>query len=135
MHLKITLSRLRCDPGDLHNFITGATGHSQGIVVAAMASAVTSRGSFFTAGAEQALRILLYIGVRGQQSFRHVESSSAASEYATPMMSIRGLPYKELEALVEEVNESLTKVYATRYARSMSLRASRSLDHPCPCTL
>ena len=111
MHYRITLSLLGCEPSDISGMLAGSTGHSQGIVVAAMVAAADS-GTSFDSLCQQALRVLLSIGVRSQEAFAAsgfpaIVPSSEGSESRTPMLSVRGLSQVQVEREVEAINKKL----------------------------
>ncbi|KAF8632253.1 hypothetical protein AX15_002000 [Amanita polypyramis BW_CC] len=102
------------NPGELRNLLSGATGHSQGIV-SAVAIATSESFDDFTANACKALKWLFYSGLRGQQAFpvvsldpNVVEDSVGGGEgIPSPMLSITGLELKELKPHLELTNSYL----------------------------
>ena len=82
-------------PGDLRDRISGATGHSQGVVSAVAVAASTTFESF-TENAKKAVRWLFFCGLRGQEAFpvlslepSIVDDSIEGGEGApTPMLAV-----------------------------------------------
>ncbi|KAJ7077160.1 fatty acid synthase [Mycena belliarum] len=101
-------------PGQFRDAISGATGHSQGIVSAVAISASATFESF-TANALKAIKWLFFSGLRGQQAFPvlalepgMVEDSIEGGEGApSPMLSVTGLKLVELEAHIKKTNTHL----------------------------
>jgi fatty acid synthase subunit alpha, fungi type len=101
-------------PGELRSRISGATGHSQGIVSAVV---IAASGTFeeFAENSRKAIKWLLYSGLRGQQAFpvTSVEPSIVHDAVAggegipSPMLSIAGLTLKELQPHVSQTNQHL----------------------------
>lgn len=102
------------NPGDMRNILSGATGHSQGIV-SAVAIAASESFEDFTANAIKALKWLFYSGLRGQQAFpvvsldpRIVQDSVEGGEgMPSPMLLITGLRLTELEPHLHKTNSYL----------------------------
>ncbi|RDW58716.1 fatty acid synthase subunit beta [Coleophoma cylindrospora] len=98
-------------PGEILENVTGTTGHSQGIVVAA-AIASTDSWSAFTEAAKIALEILFWIGYRSQQYYPQssldlstIQKSVQDGEgNPTPMLNVSGLPCILLQQHVDSVN-------------------------------
>ncbi|KAL2864066.1 acyl transferase domain-containing protein [Aspergillus lucknowensis] len=94
----VTCKILNKNPGELGHHLSGAAGHSQGIVVAALLATVVSWPTFFDA-ASTALQVLFWIGCRSQQCF---PSSSIPpslvnqSERLSPMLSVKGASRESL---------------------------------------
>ncbi|OJT02257.1 Fatty acid synthase subunit alpha [Trametes pubescens] len=101
-------------PGDLLSRLQGSTGHSQGLVSALCIAASKTNESFFE-NASKALKWLFYSGLRGQQAFpvlalepSIVQDSVEGGEGApSPMLSVTGLPLKDLEAHIAKTNKHL----------------------------
>ena len=109
-HYCITCHFLRRDPGQMRENLTGATGHSQGVVVAV---AIASSGSWeaFNKAAENAIALLYWIGLKshfGTPSF-HLPGNVPHSdqEAVSSMLSIQGLRRDEIIILLDEVNAQL----------------------------
>lgn len=103
-------------PGQFLEIFGGLTGHSQGIIVAAAVAAVDTWEDFQHA-ATNAIKILFWIGVRGQQIFQEGLLESAKIEESvnngegtpSPMLSVSGIPEAELRAHVESINRYISK--------------------------
>ncbi|KAF8969171.1 fatty acid synthase [Flammula alnicola] len=101
-------------PGELRSRITGATGHSQGIV-SAVAIAASATFEEFVENSRKALRWLFYSGLRGQQAFpvtslepSIVQDSVEGGEgVPSPMLSVTGLTLKELNPHIAKTNKHL----------------------------
>lgn len=114
-HYCITCHFLRRDPGQMRESLTGATGHSQGVVVAA---AIASSGSWeaFNKAAENAIALLYWIGLKshfGTPSF-HLpanvpHSTERDQEAVSSMLSIQGLTRDETIIFLDEVNAQLDR--------------------------
>jgi len=102
------------NPGQIRDRITGATGHSQGIVSAVVVSA---SGTFddLTSNSRKALRWLFYSGLRGQQAFPPVavepslvqDTLDGGEGTPSPMLSIAGLSFKDLDKQIVKTNSHL----------------------------
>jgi len=102
------------NPGQVRDRITGATGHSQGIVSAVVVSA---SGTFddLTSNSRKALRWLFYSGVRGQQAFPPVavepslvqDTLDGGEGIPSPMLSIVGLSFNDLDKQIVKTNSHL----------------------------
>ena len=101
-------------PGQLRDSIVGATGHSQG-VISAVVTACSNSTQDFTLNAMKALKILFYIGLRGQETFPTLsiepsivsDSIEGGEGEPTPMLSVSGLSLKVLEKHVQITNNHL----------------------------
>lgn len=98
---------LDMSPGDFRNYLAGAAGHSQGIVVAALLGTASSWASFDKA-IRTALTVLFWIGSRSQQYFPESSiSPRVKSEKLSPMLSVKGLSLKKLEDRLLALNNHL----------------------------
>jgi fatty acid synthase subunit beta len=100
---------LDVSPGDFRNHLSGAAGHSQGIIVAALLGTASSWGSFDKA-TRTALTVLFWIGCRSQQHFPESSIppiSRTDSEKLSPMLSVKGLSLKTLENHMFALNNHL----------------------------
>jgi fatty acid synthase subunit alpha len=101
-------------PGELRSRLSGATGHSQGIVSAVV---IAASGTFeeFADNSHKAIKWLFYSGLRGQQAFpvTSVEPSIVQDAIVggegtpSPMLSIAGLTFKELQPHFSKTNQHL----------------------------
>jgi fatty acid synthase subunit beta len=113
-HYCVTCKILGQEPGYLIRTLSGLTGHSQGIVVAA-AIATATTWIEFQQSAEDALSILFAIGSRSQQVYPPavlpqsvIQQSIERDEGSIgPMLNISGLSMARVQALVDEVNSSV----------------------------
>ncbi|KAI0974504.1 fatty acid synthase beta subunit dehydratase [Xylaria arbuscula] len=113
-HYQILGKGLGVHPGILRERILGATGHSQGVVVAAATAAADSWESF-EEHANHALTILFWIGARSQQVFPKTsltpgtlrDSIDNGEGEPTPMLSIRDLPQSEVQKHIDATNQYL----------------------------
>ena len=112
-HYCITCHFLRKDPGQVRDILNGATGHSQGVVIAA---AVASSGSWeaFNKAAENAVALLYWIGLKshfGTPSFRlpgaGPQMFNTDQDAASSMLSVQGMTRFEVVTLLDEVNAQL----------------------------
>ncbi len=101
-------------PGELRSRITGATGHSQGIV-SAVAIAASATFEEFVENSQKALRWLFYSGLRGQQAFPVtslepsivLDSIEGGEGIPSPMLSVTGLSLNELQLHISKTNKHL----------------------------
>lgn len=115
-HYAITARVLGLTPGDLRNYLAGATGHSQGMVTAVAIASSDSWESFFEASVK-AMTVFFYIGLRCQQQYPHtslppsvLEDSVAEGEgKPSPMLSIRDLSKSQVQKFVDDTNKHLPK--------------------------
>ncbi|KAK1755563.1 fatty acid synthase subunit beta [Echria macrotheca] len=113
-HYQVTCKVLGLHPGILRDRISGTTGHSQGVVLAAATAAADSWESFETI-AKSALTILFWIGARSQQTFPRTsmtptmlqDSIEHGEGTPTPMLSIRDLPQAEVQKAIDQTNQYL----------------------------
>ncbi|KAI2622534.1 fatty acid synthase beta subunit [Hypoxylon sp. NC1633] len=114
LHYIVTTSSLGTHPGGMRNRLSGTTGHSQGIIIAAIIAASTDWESFEAQG-KKALTILFWIGVRSQEAYplpsiapSALEDSIAHNEgEPTAALSIRGMSRDSLEKHIAHVNRAL----------------------------
>lgn len=113
-HYQVLGKGLGLHPGILRDRISGASGHSQGIVVAA-ATAAASDWESFEKVSKDALTILFWIGARSQQVFPRTsltpkvlqDSIDNGEGEPTPMLSIRDLPQSEVQKHIDATNQYL----------------------------
>ncbi|RCI10427.1 hypothetical protein L249_4274, partial [Ophiocordyceps polyrhachis-furcata BCC 54312] len=113
-HYEVTCKVLGIHPGQLRDRISGTTGHSQGIVMAAATAAADSWDSWRQIVAST-LAILFWIGTRSQQAFPTTsltptmlrESLDHGEGTPTPMLSIRDLSQQELQKHIDATNQYL----------------------------
>ncbi|EEB08935.2 fatty acid synthase beta subunit Fas1 [Schizosaccharomyces japonicus yFS275] len=110
----VTAKILGLDVGEFAAKFSASTGHSQGIVVAAVISASTDERSFFE-NAKSALTCLFWIGVRSQLAFPTttlppsvLSDSLECNEGApSPMLTVRDLPMEVLNKHIKITNTHL----------------------------
>ena len=113
-HYTVACKAVGLQPGEIRDRLSGTTGHSQGIVTAAILATVTSWESFREA-ARNVVTILFWIGSRSQQAFPTtslapsiLQDSLENGEGApTPMLSIRDLPIKAVQEHIDATNHHL----------------------------
>ncbi|KAH7913599.1 hypothetical protein BJ138DRAFT_606981 [Hygrophoropsis aurantiaca] len=101
-------------PGEIRDNISGATGHSQG-VVSAIAISASSTYESFDVNAKKALRWLFFCGLRGQEAFPVLalepsivqDSVDGGEGSPTPMLSVAGLTLTDLEPHIKKTNKHL----------------------------
>lgn len=104
----------RLTPGELRARISGATGHSQGLISAVVLTASTTFESCIE-NSRKALKWLFYSGLRGQQAFPVVsvepnlvqDSVNGGKGVPSPMLSITGLNLHEVESHIAKTNAHL----------------------------
>ena len=115
-HYTVTCKALGKTPGEVRERFSGATGHSQGVVMAAAIAAADSWESFNKI-AKDALTILFWIGSRSQQVFPRTSLSPAILQDSvekgegspTPMLSIRDLSRRVVQEHIDATNHHLPK--------------------------
>ena len=113
-HYTVTCRVLGLSPGQFRERISGTTGHSQGVVLAAATSAADSWESFAKI-AISALTILFWIGSRSQQTYPRTslapsilqDSIEHGEGTPTPMLSIRDLSQKQVQQHIDATNQYL----------------------------
>jgi fatty acid synthase subunit beta len=113
-HYVVTCRTLGLTPGQFGEAISGATGHSQGIVMAAAMSTADSWESFDKI-AKDTLTTLFWIGSRSQQAYpttsitpSTLQDSVDHGEGApTPMLSIRDLSRAQVQQHIDATNHFL----------------------------
>ena len=113
-HYEVTCKVIGIHPGHLRERISGTTGHSQGIVMAAATAAADSWDSWREI-VSSTLAILFWIGTRSQQAFPATsmtptmlrESMEHGEGTPTPMLSIRDLSQQEVQKHIDATNQYL----------------------------
>ncbi|EON97445.1 putative fatty acid synthase beta subunit dehydratase protein [Phaeoacremonium minimum UCRPA7] len=113
-HYEVTCKSLGVHPGILRDRISGATGHSQGVVLAAATAAADSWDSW-EGIVRSALTILFWIGARSQQTFPRTsmtpsmlrDSIDNGEGTPTPMLSIRDLSQAQVQKHIDATNQYL----------------------------
>ncbi|KAF2396134.1 beta subunit of fatty acid synthase [Trichodelitschia bisporula] len=115
-HYYVTCKVLGTDPGNLRDYLSGTTGHSQGVVTAA-AIAAGGHWPTFEQAAHNALTILFWIGARSQQAFPRTSLTPSVLQDSvdngegtpSPMLSIRDLPIAQVQSHIDTTNQHLPK--------------------------
>jgi fatty acid synthase subunit beta, fungi type len=113
-HYTVTCKVLGLTPGQFRERISGTTGHSQGVVLAAATSAADSWESFDKI-AVSSLTILFWIGSRSQQTYPRTslapttlqDSIDNGEGSPTPMLSIRDLSQAQVQEHIDATNKYL----------------------------
>ena len=113
-HYQVTCKAMGLHPGILRERMSGATGHSQGVVMAAAIAAADSWETYESI-AVSTLTILFWIGSRSQQTFPRTsmtpstlrDSIDNGEGVPTPMLSIRDLPQAEVQKHIDRTNQYL----------------------------
>ena len=109
----ITCHFLKKDPGQMRENLIGASGHSQGVVVAV---AIASSGSWeaFDKAVVDAVELLYWIGLKGHlgtPSFHIPETASDLPKQdpraVSSMLSVQGLSREEIVVLLDDTNTQL----------------------------
>jgi fatty acid synthase subunit beta len=113
-HYSVTCKVLGITPGVFNERISGTTGHSQGVVMAAAMAAADSWESFAKI-ANTALTTLFWIGSRSQQTYPTTsiapsilqDSVDNGEGAPTPMLSIRDLSRAQVQEHIDATNQYL----------------------------
>jgi fatty acid synthase subunit alpha, fungi type len=106
---------LNCTPGQMREHLAGATGHSQGIVSAVVASA-SCIFEEYVENSKCAVKWLFYSGLRGQEAFPTLDVSpnivkdslEGGEGTPSPMLSVTGLLQEELAIYINKTNQYLS---------------------------
>ncbi|TVY42212.1 Fatty acid synthase subunit beta [Lachnellula occidentalis] len=113
-HYAVTCKVLGLTPGQFRERISGTTGHSQGVVLAAATAAADSWEDFEEI-ATSSLTILFWIGFRSQQTYPRTslapsilqDSVDNGEGTPTPMLSIRDLSQAQVQEHIDATNQYL----------------------------
>jgi fatty acid synthase subunit beta len=113
-HYTVTCRVLGLTPGQFRERLSGTTGHSQGVVLAAATSAADSWEDFDKI-ALSSLTILFWIGSRSQQTYPTTslapsilqDSLDNGEGRPTPMLSIRDLSRAQVQEHIDATNQYL----------------------------
>lgn len=104
---------LKLHPGELREALAGATGHSQGIIVAAAIAGSDSWETLMQA-VKHSMELLLWIGFESHHGTPSATWSGASPqhrddhyEYSSSMMSVRGLNEDQIHRVLQECNAVL----------------------------
>jgi fatty acid synthase subunit beta len=102
-HFCITCKILNKCPSEMQEALSGVSGHSQGILVAATIAQSTTWESFYEAVAT-CLRLLFWIGLESHYAIPAVLAADDMKSQPSPMLSVRGLDQTLLASFIDEVN-------------------------------
>ncbi|TVY91745.1 Fatty acid synthase subunit beta [Lachnellula willkommii] len=113
-HYTVTCKVLGLTPGEFRERISGTTGHSQGVILAAATSAADSWEDFDEI-ANSSLTILFWIGSRSQQTYPRTslapsilqDSVDNGEGTPTPMLSIRDSSQAQVQEHIDATNQFL----------------------------
>ena len=113
-HYQVACKAMGRTPGEVLERFSGTTGHSQGVVTAAAIATADSWDEFDKA-AQNAIRVLFWIGMRSQQAYPRTslapailqDSTENGEGTPTPMLSIRDLPRSQVQEHIDATNEHL----------------------------
>lgn len=113
-HYEVTCKTLGIHPGTLRERISGTTGHSQGVVMAA-ATAAADSWETWPEIVKSSLSILFWIGARSQQTFPRTSMTPSVLQDSiengegtpTPMLSIRDLSQDQVQTHIDATNKYL----------------------------
>lgn len=113
-HYTITCKVLGMTPGDFRQYLSGATGHSQGIVTAI---AIASSGSWesFLENSLKAVSLMFFIGSRSLLAYPRTtlpptmlqDSLENGEGRPSPMLSVRDLSQEQVEEFITQTNKHL----------------------------
>ena len=115
-HYAVTCKAMGQTPGEIRQKLLGTTGHSQGIITAAVIAVADSWESYEKA-AKKALTMLFWIGSRSQQAYPRTslapsilqDSIDNGEGNPTPMLSVRDLPRSALQEHIDTTNHHLPR--------------------------
>lgn len=113
-HYQVACRVLGITPGDFHNYLSGATGHSQGIIIALACSRAGSWESW-AVEARRCITTLFYVGFRSQLDFPITalaptvlrDSEENNEGVPSPMLAVREISEEQLKSFVNKANEFL----------------------------
>ncbi|POS73465.1 chain elongation-2 [Diaporthe helianthi] len=113
-HYEVTCKALGIHPGTLRERVSGTTGHSQGVVMAA-ATAAADSWETWPEIVKSSLSILFWIGARSQQTFPRTSMTPSVLQDSiengegtpTPMLSIRDLSQDQVQTHIDATNKYL----------------------------
>lgn len=115
-HYALTARILGLTPGELRSYLSGATGHSQGLTTALAIAESDSWDSFFES-LNKSITFLFYIGVRCYQVYPNTALSPSILEDSSengegnpyPMLSVRDLSREQVQNFIDQTNSHLPK--------------------------
>ncbi|KAJ3387995.1 3-oxoacyl-[acyl-carrier-protein] synthase [Lobulomyces angularis] len=114
LNYNITCKALDFTPKEFRSYFAGTTGHSQGIVSSAVIAASSTEQDFLS-NAIKAITLLFWLGLRAKSAFplttlgpNILQDSLANNEgVPTPMLTVTGLPLKDVKKHVDASNAHL----------------------------
>ncbi|GMM50358.1 tetrafunctional fatty acid synthase subunit [Starmerella bacillaris] len=114
-HYQVTCKILGFTPGEFRHYLSGATGHSQGIVTALAISRADS-WSDWQKETRRCATTLFYVGYRSQLSFPVTalsptvlrDSEDHGEGVPSPMLAVRELSLEQLQHFVDQTNKFLS---------------------------
>ncbi|KAH3663945.1 hypothetical protein WICMUC_005884 [Wickerhamomyces mucosus] len=115
-HYAVSARVLGLTPGEFRSYLSGATGHSQGLTTALAIAESDSWDSFFNS-LSKSVTFLFYIGVRCSQVYPNTnlppsileDSNENGEGFPYPMLSIRDLSKEQVQEYVDKTNSHLPK--------------------------
>ncbi|RLV86920.1 Fatty acid synthase subunit beta [Meyerozyma sp. JA9] len=113
-HYTVTCKTLGLTPGELRQYLSGTTGHSQGLVTSLALASSDSWESFYD-NALKAVSILFFIGTRSLMAYPRTtlpptmlqDSLEHGEGRPSPMLSVRDLSIEEVESFIGQTNKHL----------------------------
>lgn len=114
-HYQVTCKVLGLTPGEFRGYLSGATGHSQGILTA-LAIARADSWNDWQVQTRRCAMTLLYVGYRSQLAFPVTalaptvlrDSEDNGEGVPSPMLAVRELSLEQLHHFVDETNKFLS---------------------------
>ena len=112
-HYCATCRILGLDPGQMRSYLAGATGHSQGVVIAAAIAGCDSWEDFSRV-TDQVISLLFWMGLESHQGTPSSSWAAASprlgdaeKHFVSSMLSVQGLKHKELARILKDANSHL----------------------------
>lgn len=113
-HYAVTCKTLGVTPGEFRDSLSGATGHSQGLVTAVAIASSDSWESFYE-NSLKAVTLLFFIGARCLTTYPRTslpptmlqDSLENGEGRPSPMLSVRDLSREEVESFIASTNKHL----------------------------
>lgn len=113
-HYTVTCKALGLTPGEFRSYLSGTTGHSQGLVTA-MAIASSSTWDNFIENSLKAISLLFFVGARSLITFPRTtlpptmlqDSLENNEGRPSPMLSVRDLSIEQVESFIKQTNNHL----------------------------
>lgn len=113
-HYTVTCKTLGLTPGEFREYLSGTTGHSQGLVTSLAVAASDSWESFYD-NALKAVSMLFFIGSRSLMAYPRTtlpptmlqDSLEHGEGRPSPMLSVRDLSIEQVESFIAQTNKHL----------------------------